>query len=69
MFYIDWLYIILVLPPMIFAMWASFKVNSTFKKYSVIPTVRGITGADARGKNPKKGGKGRLRLGRCKRCA
>ncbi|MBQ8344126.1 MAG: zinc metallopeptidase [Clostridia bacterium] len=47
MFYIDWLYIILVLPPMIFAMWASFKVNSTFKKYSVIPTVRGITGADA----------------------
>jgi len=32
---------------MIFAMWASFKVNSTFKKYSVIPTVRGITGAEA----------------------
>lgn len=47
MFYIDWLYIVLVLPPMIFAMWASFKVNSTFKKYSVIPTVRGITGAEA----------------------
>lgn len=47
MFYIDWLYIILVLPPMIFAMWASFKVNSTFKKYSVIPTVRGMTGAEA----------------------
>ena len=47
MFYIDWLYIILVLPPMLFAMWASFKVNSTFKKYSVIPTVRGITGAEA----------------------
>lgn len=47
MFYIDWLYIILVLPPMFFAMWASFKVNSTFKKYSVIPTVRGITGAEA----------------------
>ena len=47
MFYIDWLYIVLVLPPMIFAMWASFKVNSTFKKYSAIPTVRGITGAEA----------------------
>ena len=47
MFYIDWLYIILVLPPMLFAMWASFKVNSTFKKYSVIPTVRGMTGAEA----------------------
>ena len=47
MFYIDWLYIILVLPPMFFAMWASFKVNSTFKKYSVIPTVRGMTGAEA----------------------
>ena len=47
MFYIDWLYIVLVLPPMIFAMWASFKVNSTFKKFSAIPTVRGMTGAEA----------------------
>ena len=47
MFYIDWLYIVLVLPAMMFAMWASFKVNSTFKRHACIPSKRGITGAEA----------------------
>ncbi len=46
-FYIDWTYVIIVLPAMFFAMWASYKVNSTFKKYSAIPTRRNMTGADA----------------------
>lgn len=47
MFFIDWTYIILVLPAVVFAMWASGRVNSTFKKYSAIPTRRNLTGADA----------------------
>jgi len=47
MFYIDWLYIILVLPAVIFATWASARVNLTFRKYGAIPTRRGMTGADA----------------------
>jgi len=47
MFFIDWTYIILVLPALVFAMWASGRVNSTFKKYSAIPTRRNLTGADA----------------------
>ncbi len=40
---IDWTYIILVLPAMLFAMWASSHVNSTYKKYSRQYNRRGIT--------------------------
>lgn len=45
--YWDWTYIIYVLPAVIFAMWASANVNSTFKKYAKIHSRRGITGAEA----------------------
>ena len=44
---IDWTYLILVLPCMIFAMIASSNVNSTFKKYSTQYSLRRITGAEA----------------------
>lgn len=47
MFFFDPLYIILVLPAVIFAMIASSMVKSTFNKYSKIRSRRGITGADA----------------------
>ena len=30
---IDWTYIILVLPAVIFSLWASARVNSTFRRY------------------------------------
>ena len=43
----DWTYLVLVLPCLILAMWASSNVNSTFKKYSAQRSVRGITGAEA----------------------
>ncbi len=39
-------YILLVLPAMLLAFWAQFKVNSTFKKYSSIRSASGLTGAD-----------------------
>lgn len=45
--YIDWTYIVLVLPAMLFAMWASSRVNSTFKKYKNTRNSRGLTGAQA----------------------
>lgn len=38
---------LLLIPALILAMWAQFKVNSTFKKYSKIACARGLTGADA----------------------
>ncbi|MBQ8523152.1 MAG: zinc metallopeptidase [Clostridia bacterium] len=49
MFYygFDMTYVVLVLPAMIFAMWAQFNVQSTFKKYTRIPSERGMTGRDA----------------------
>ena len=40
-------YIFLVLPCVIFALWASAQVNSTFNKYSKIYSSRRITGAQA----------------------
>lgn len=49
MFYynFDMYYVILVLPAMLFAMWAQFNVQSTFKKYARVPSDRGMTGRDA----------------------
>jgi len=43
----DMYYVILVLPAMLFAMWAQFNVQSTFNKYSHTPSERGMTGRDA----------------------
>ena len=44
---IDWTYIVLVLPCVIFAFVASARVNSTFKRYSSQLSSRHITGAEA----------------------
>ena len=43
----DWTYIVLVLPCIIFSMWASSSVNSTFKRFSQKYSSRRITGAQA----------------------
>lgn len=45
--FFDWTYIVLVLPAVIFSIWASAKVNSTFKKYSFVRPDSGMTGAEA----------------------
>ena len=45
-FYYDWTFLI-VLPAMLFAMWAQFKVKSTFSRYSNVMGRYGYTGADA----------------------
>lgn len=47
MYYFDWTYIVFVVPAMIIAMWAQYKVTSTFKKYSTVYTDRRITGREA----------------------
>ena len=43
----DWTYLILVLPCIILSLWASAKVNSTFKRYSKQLSRKNITGAQA----------------------
>ena len=45
-FWGDWT-ILVLLPAMIFALYAQFKVKSTFEKYEKIHNRRGVTGADA----------------------
>ena len=46
MFYFDYTYLI-ILPAFIFALWASARVNSTFKKYERLYCKSGYTGAMA----------------------
>lgn len=43
---IDYYYIILVLPAIFVSLYAQFKVNSTFSKYSKLSNKRGLTGAE-----------------------
>ena len=43
----DWTYFVLVLPTILFALWAQARVNSTFNKYSRVRNMRGMTGAQA----------------------
>ena len=47
LFYFDPLYIILTLPAFIFCIYAQSMVNSSFKKYSSVRNIRGITGSQA----------------------
>ena len=39
--------ILLILPAIILGVWAQWKVSATFKKYSRVPSMRGMTGAQA----------------------
>ena len=43
----DWTYLVLVLPCFILSIWASARVNSTFRRYSEQLSLRKITGAQA----------------------
>lgn len=46
-FYLDYWYLILVVPALILAGWAQFRVKSTFRKYSQIGTRQGLSGMQA----------------------
>lgn len=43
----DFTYLILLLATTVFSIWASIRVNTTFKKYSSVRPASGITGAEA----------------------
>ena len=47
MLFFDYYYVVLVLPFVLLALWASINVKSTFKKYSKQHSMRRITGAEA----------------------
>ena len=69
MFFFDPLWFLIMLPPFIFMLYAQFKVNSTFNKYSRIANMSNISGVKAAevllhshglGKVKVEGSKGRL---------
>jgi Zn-dependent membrane protease YugP len=45
-YYFDPVYFMYMIPGLIVALWAQFKVKSSYNKYSRILSVRGLTGAD-----------------------
>jgi Zn-dependent membrane protease YugP len=45
--YFDPLYFVFLIPGLVLSMWASFRVKSTFSKYSQVPSSRGFSGAEA----------------------
>lgn len=47
MFWIDYWYLIFVVPPLILALWASANVKSTYNKYSKVTSLSGMTGRDS----------------------
>ena len=61
---IDWTYIVIVLPCILFAALASASVNSTFKKYSKQLSTRRISGAEAARRVLAANGVGNVRIER-----
>lgn len=45
--YLDPLYFLFIIPPLLLSMWASWKTRSAFKKYSKVRAMTGLTGAQA----------------------
>jgi Zn-dependent membrane protease YugP len=43
----DPIYFVFLAPALLLSLWASFRTNSAFKKYSKVRTLRGLTGAQA----------------------
>lgn len=64
MYYFDWTYIVLVLPCVLLSLWASARVNSTFRKYSQQHSMRRITGAQAAQRVLSANGIGAVRIER-----
>lgn len=46
-FYLDYYYLILVVPTLVFAVFTQIWLKNTYKKYSSLRNARGLTGADA----------------------
>lgn len=45
--YFDPMYLLFLAPGLLLSLWASFKVKSTFRHYSEVPSARGMSGAQA----------------------
>src|SRR5437867_9349226 len=45
--FFDPIYLMFILPGLALSLWASYRVKSAFNKYSQVPSMRGLTGAEA----------------------
>ena len=45
--FFDPFYLVFMLPGLALSLWASFRVKSAFNRYSQVPSMRGLTGAEA----------------------
>ncbi len=45
--FFDPLYFVFLIPPLLLALWAQFRVKSAYAKYTKVPNHRGLTGLDA----------------------
>lgn len=45
--YLDPMYFLFVIPPLLLGLWAQMRVKSTFAQYSKVPSGRNVTGAQA----------------------
>jgi Zn-dependent membrane protease YugP len=43
----DPMYFLFIVPGLALSLWASYRVKSTFNRYSQVPSRRGLTGAEA----------------------
>ena len=49
--YFDPLYLLFMIPGLIFSLWAQSKVHSTYAKYSRVPNAAGVTGMRGAGRS------------------
>jgi Zn-dependent membrane protease YugP len=55
-------YLIFIIPALLLSIYAQYKVNSTFKRYSQVRSARGITGADVARTILRRNGMGSVKL-------
>ena len=60
----DPLYLIIIAPGLLLSLWASWRTKSNFKKYSRVPTARGISGAQAAAELLRVAGIGDVKIAR-----
>ncbi len=54
--FLDPMYFVFAMPPMLLGLWAQFKVKSAFNKYSQVRTQSGVSGAEAARRILQRGG-------------
>jgi Zn-dependent membrane protease YugP len=60
--FLDPMYFVFAMPPMLLGLWAQFKVKSAFKKYSQVPAQSGVSGAEAARRILQRGGLGNVTI-------